>query len=205
MTASTSAPITGISLVVDDDWFGVPVGAGEGEAWADGLVSRWTLSELAAATLRDQLVRLQANVAQRTGGRVSVLVWVPVPASGYCGATVVATNWPLGDGGVGDVPSALDVFDGGGFVAEGDTVLEQRRWSGEFEAGPFAAIHRVTSSPAGAEETVVETVDYVVFPGGSSQWAHLLFYAESISAFDDMPSQTMPIAESVRVTLGDGA
>ncbi|HWT33783.1 MAG TPA: hypothetical protein VN107_08460 [Microbacterium sp.] len=204
MTSSSLPPIIGISVAVGDAWQEVPMGAGEGEPWAEELISSWAPDGLAAASLREQLVRLQANLSEQVGPGVTALVWVPTPASGYCGGGLVAANWPVGSSGVDDPAAAAALFGDGGFVEEGDTLLEQTLWSGEFPAGPYAAAHRVTTSPTADEEAVVETVDFVVFPPGSSEFVHLSFTAESISAFDDMPSQTRAVAQTLELTLGGG-
>lgn len=205
MTSSTFLPITGVSIVVDDSWRAVPLGSSDGADWADALIAEWCVDGLAAASLHEQLERLRTTLSARLGPEVTALVWVPAPASGYCGAGLVAVNWPVGDSGIRDVGTARELFGAGGFIGEGDTVLEQRLWSGELRAGPFAAVHRVTASPAGEEEAVLETVDFLLFPTGASEFLHLTFTAESISAFDDMPSQTQAIAETVECTVGSAA
>jgi hypothetical protein len=198
-------PVTGISLAVTDSWRVVPTSAGDGEPWADALVTEWSVEGIAAASLREQLVRLQLTLSSRVGPDVTSLVWVPVPASGYCAAGLVAMNWPLGDSGIADPASALELFGAGAFIDDGDTVLDQRLWSGEVAAGPFAAVHRVRSTPSDDSEAVMESVDFLVFPAGSSEFVHLAFTAESIMAFDDMPAQTQALIETLELTVGGDA
>lgn len=202
MTPSNATPIMGFSVVVDESWHQIPLAAGAGDAWAAELVAAEGVQGPAEATLRDHLARLQRNLAASVGDSCSALVWVPAAVSGYWSGTLVAVNWPVGSSGIFDPESFLSEFDRGAFIDEGDTVLEQRLWSGEFAAGPFAAAHRVTSSSSGAEDLVLESVDFVVFPPGSSEFAHLTFAAESITAFDDMPAQTTAIAQTLEVGVG---
>lgn len=203
MTTNNLQSITGLSVAVDDEWRTVPMEPGAGDAWADALIVEWGVDGIAAEALREQLARLQHAFADRVGGQVSALVWVPVPASGYCGGGLVAMNWPRGDSGIGSPEDVLQAYGAGAFLEPGDTLLEQRVWTGEFPAGAFAGVHRVTSSPAPqGEETVIETVEYFVFPDGSAEFVHLSFTAESISAFDDMPAQTQAVAQTVQVELG---
>lgn len=205
MPTAPLPPITGISLVVSDSWRVVPMSAGEGETWAETLIAEWGVEGIAADSLREQLVRLQLTLSSRVGPDVTSLVWVPLPASGYCAAGLVAMNWPLGDSGIVDAASALELFGAGAFIDEGDTVLDQRLWAGDVAAGPLAAVHRVRSTASGDTESVMESVDFLVFPEGSSEFVHLAFTAESIMAFDDMPAQTQAIVETLELTVGGDA
>jgi len=205
MTLSNAKPIVGLSVVVDESWHEIPLGAGAGDAWAADLVTAEGVQGPAETTLQNRLATLQRNLAASVGDRCSALVWVPAAVSGYWSGTLVAVNWPVSSSGISDPESFLREFGDGAFIDDGDTVLEQRLWSGEFTAGPFAAAHRVTSSTSGAEDLVLESVDFVVFPPGSSEFAHLTFAAESITAFDDMPAQTSAIAETLEVGIGDAS
>ncbi|HWU47595.1 MAG TPA: hypothetical protein VN133_12630 [Humibacter sp.] len=202
MAQHTKAPIIGFSVVLDDEWHPVPMTPGDGEPWASRLTAESGVEQPAAQTLVGELVRLQRNFAALITDACSAFVWVPAPASGYCGGSFVGMNWPLGDDGFEDAESFIARFAQGGFIDPGDTVLDQRVWSGEFDAGPFAAVHRVSSVPSGDDEMVLESVEFAVFPPGADEFIHLAFAAESIAAFDDMPAQTQAIAQTLQVTLG---
>lgn len=206
MAQHTKAPITGFSVVLDDQWHPVPTAAGDGEPWARRLAAEagfeQRVEEQAAQTLVGELVRLQQNFAGRIGDACSAFVWVPAPTSGYCGGSFVGMNWPLGDSGFEDPESFIARFAEGGFIDPGDTVLDQRVWSGGFDVGPFAAVHRVSSVPSGDDERLLESVEFAVFPRDADEFVHLAFAAESIAAFDDMPAQTQVIAQTLQVTLG---
>jgi hypothetical protein len=180
----------------------IPLCAGEGEPWVDGLIAGWPVDGPAARSLREQLVRLQTSLASRLGTRCSALVWVPAPGSGHWAATVVTMTRQSGGANFSDPDGFMKAFAHGGFVDPGDNVLQQRLWAGEFHAGRFGAAHRMTESPAREEDLVMETVDYAVFPPGLSQFASLIFHAQSAGSFDDMPARTQAIAETVEFTIG---
>lgn len=205
MSTSNRFPITGLSVEVDEAWQQIPLAAGAGDPWAEGLVDGWDVDDPARTVLRGQLAGLQRNLAAAVHDLCSAMVWVPAPRSGYWSGTLVAVNWPLGSSGISDPASFADEFQRGAFIDPGDTVLEQQLWSGEFPAGAFAAAHRVTSTAAGDEDLVLESVDVVVFPVGSSEFAHLTFSAESITAFDDMPAAATAIAQTLQVAVGSAA
>ena len=188
--------IVDYTLSVGADWHELPAGGTDPYGWARQIVDEADVQDPAAQLLDARLRSLAEVVGAQVGRGATAAVWVPVPESGYASALMSITVWNRGDGGYADRDAflALSVAD----------AIYGTVWEGALPAGPFAARHVVRLRPRddspddSAEHDVVEMTEYAVFPHDAAQFVQIVFSAESVTAFEDMPQQT----EAVVRTLG---
>lgn len=188
--------IVDYTLSVGPDWHELPVEGTDPYGWARQIVDDANVQDPAARLLEARLRSLAEVVGARVGRGATAAVWVPVPESGYAAALMSITVWNRGDGGYTDRDAFLS--------QSVDDAIYGTVWDGELPAGPFAARHVVRLRPRddarddGAEHDVVEMTEYAVFPEDAAQFVQILFSAENVTAFEDMPAQT----EAMVHTLG---
>lgn len=191
--------IVDYTLSVGSDWHELPAAGTDPYGWARRIVDEANVQDPAAELLEARLRSLAEVVGAQVGDGATAAVWVPVPESGYAAALMSITVWNRGDGGYTDREA---------FLAQPvDDAIYGTAWDGELPAGPFAARHVVRLRPRedGEEHDVVEMTEFVVFPEDAAQFVQILFSAESVTAFDDMPAQTEDVARTLGLAYGVAA
>ncbi|MDL9978209.1 hypothetical protein [Microbacterium candidum] len=191
--------IVDYTLSVGTDWHELPAEGTDPYGWARQIVVDANVEDPAAELLEARLRSLAEVVGAQIGDGGTAAVWVPVPESGYAAALMSITVWNVGDGGY---------VDRAAFLAESvDDAVYGTVWEGELPAGPFAARHAVRLRPRedGDEHDVVEMTEFVVFPDDAAQFVQIVFSAENITAFEDMPGQTEAVARTLGLAYGVAA
>ena len=213
MTSRTPLPtrdIVDLNINPESTWYPIPLGGAETALWGETLAAEVVTDALSRRTLGAQLTALQVRLAGIGNPRVSCAVWVPYPESGRASC---ALGFELTDIGAG-LSSAdaaaqqlaeMQADEGRRFP--GTEYLGVTTWEGEVEAGPFVAAHNFISrrDPGDAEATIEERTVFAVFPPGAAQFVQLVFSAEGVGAFVNMPRQTEEVVATLRVELEETA
>lgn len=183
--------IVDYTLSVGADWHELPGEGTDPHGWARQIVDEANIEDPAAGLLEARLRSLAEVVGAQIGRGATAAVWVPVPESGYAAALMSITVWNRGDGGYSDREA---------FLAQTvDDSIYGTMWDGDLPAGPFAARHVVRLRPRddGDEHDVVEMTEFAVFPDDAAQFVQIVFSAENVTAFEDMPGQTEEVARTL--------
>ncbi len=185
----------------DEHWYQVPLTA-RGGVWAKELVRSFSIKRSAAKSLSYQLDKLQTNLSSNNGPGITCVVWIPQPESGYAACSM---SFRLADLSESDSLEAVlaDLEADKNRGDDNTDFLEVDTWRGQFDVGPFVAarnliVHRNGQDPEG---TVEERTVFAVFPDGARQMVQLVFTAESIGSFYDMPAETQAVSSTLRVDL----
>lgn len=191
--------IVDYTLSVGPDWHELPREGSDIHGWAHAIVADAQLDDSTAEVLAARLRSLAEVIGAQVGDGATVAVWVPVPESGYAAGLMSVTVWNRGDGSYSDRGEFL--------AASVPDAIYETAWEGDLPVGPFAARHVVRLRPRddGDEQDVVEMTEFAVFPEDAAQFVQLVFSAENVTAFDDMPVQTEGLARTLGVAYGAAA
>ena len=185
----------------DVGWYQVPLGGAVGQ-WAKELTRSFSLKRPTAKSLSYQLERLQINLSSINEPDVTCVVWIPHPESGYAACSM---SFRLSDLGEADTPDVVlaDLEADRARTTETSEFLEVDSWRGRFDAGEFVAARNliVHRDRGNLEGSVEERTAFAVFPADARQMVQLVFTAESIGSFYDMPAETQAVASTLRVEL----
>jgi hypothetical protein len=161
-------------------------------------------------TLGGQLTALQMRLAGIGNPRVSCAVWIPYPESGRASCALGFELTDIGAGLTSEQAAAQQLAEmqaDEGRRFPGTEYLGVTTWEGEVPAGEFVAAHTFISrrDPGDAEATIEERTVFAVFPPGAAQFVQLVFSAEGVGAFVNMPRQTEEVVATLRIELEETA
>lgn len=187
------------TLSVGPDWHELPAEGADLDGWARSLAVGAQVEDPWGEILEARLRSLAEVVGAQIGGGGTAAVWVPAPESASAAGLMMITVWNRGDGGYADRAD---------FLAETvEDVIHKTMWEGDMPAGPFAARHIVRLRPRddAEEQDLVEMTEFVVFPEDAAQFVHVVFSAENVTSFDDMPTQTEAVVRTLGLAYGVAA
>jgi len=213
MTSRTPLPtrdIVDLSVNPDQTWYPIPLGGPETALWGETLAAEVVTDAVSRRTLGGQLTNLQVRLAGIGNPRISCAVWIPYPESGRASCALGFELTDIGAGLTSEQAAAtylagLQADEGRRFP--GTEYLGVTTWTGEVAAGPFVAAHNFISrrDPGDEEATIEERTVFAVFPPGAAQYVQLVFSAEGVGAFVNMPRQTEEVVAALRIELEETA
>ena len=209
-TPTSLRDIVDLGLDADQSWYPVPLGGAETALWGETLAAELTPAGASRNTLGGQLKALQQRLAGIGNPRVSCAVWIPYPESGRASCALGFELSDLGPGLSADIAAAAYLADlqaDEGRRYPGTEYLSVTTWQGEVPAGPFVAAHNLVSRRDLGDDaaTIEERTVFAVFPPGAAQLVQLVFSAESVGAFVNMPRQTEEVVAALRIELEETA
>jgi len=213
MTTRSPLPtrdIVDLNVNPEPTWYPIPLGGVETALWGETLAAEVVADAVSRGTLGAQLTALQVRLAGIGNPRVSCAVWVPYPESGRASCALGFELTDIGAGLSTEAAAAAYLADlqaDEGRRYPGTEYLSVTTWQGEVPAGPFVAAHNLVSRRdlGDDEATIEERTVFAVFPPGAAQLVQLVFSAESVGAFLNMPRQTEEVAAALRIELEETA
>jgi len=213
MTARTPLPtrdVVDLSVNPEPTWYPIPLGGAETALWGETLAAEVVTDALSRRTLGTQLTALQVRLAGIGNPRVSCAVWIPYPESGRASCALGFELTDITAGLTSEEAAAQQLAEmqaDEGRRSPGTEYLGVTTWEGEVPAGPFVAAHNFIArrDPGDAEATIEERTVFAVFPPGAAQFVQLVFSAEGVGAFVNMPRQTEEVVATLRVELEETA
>lgn len=214
MTTRTPLPptrdIVDLSVNAEPTWYPIPLGGVETKLWGETLAAEIVTNAAKQRALSAQLTTLQVRLAGIGNPRVSCAVWIPYPESGRASCALGFELTDIGAGLSSEAAAAsylteLQADEGRRFP--GTEYLGVTTWTGEVAAGPFVAAHNFISRRdlGDAEATIEERTVFAVFPPGAAQYVQLVFSAEGIGAFVNMPRETEEVVATLQIELEETA
>jgi hypothetical protein len=213
MTARTpfsARDIVDLSVNADQTWYPVPLGGVEDALWGETLAAEVTTDATDRRTLGTQLDILRVRLAGIGNPRMSCAVWIPFPASGRASGALAFELTDITPGVTAEDAAAkylADLQSDEGRRFPGTEYLSASTWTGEVPAGPFVAAHNLIArrDPGDEEATIEERTVFAVFPPGAAQLVQLVFSAEGVGAFLNMPRQTEEVVAALSIELEETA
>ncbi|POH68491.1 MULTISPECIES: hypothetical protein [Cryobacterium] len=197
--------IVDLSVDAEATWYPVPLDRSEQLLWGETLAAEVTGAGSSRRTLGSQLEALQIRLIGSGNPRMSCAVWIPYPETGRASSALAfqLTDLPAGTAEAAADSYLAELRADEGRRTPGIEYLSVTTWQGEVAAGPFVAAHNLIAlrNPGDDEAVIEERTVFAVFPPGAAQMVQLVFSAESVGAFVNMPRQTEEVVAALRIEL----
>ena len=208
-----------VTLSLPEAWFALPAGPDADvvawatetayQAWrlrADAGVPESAVAPGAGERLVVELAGLAANVREQVdlGSGDYAAAWIPVPELGVVNAVVLVQSAPRS-------PERSPERFADAMLAHleqepvQDAHLHTERIEGEVPAGLVRGLHSmlaVAGSDVGTA-ALEERMSLGVFPPDLPTMVEVLFVAERVASFADMPTETLALLSTLEVRVGD--
>lgn len=213
-----------VSLGLPESWFVIPAtleSDAEIAEWANETAYRaWRLradagvpeeavSPGAGERLVVELAGLAANLRQQVDVAAGdfAAVWLPVPELGVLNAVVIVRS--AARTGERTVENFADALAAAAETAvEGHAQLNSQRLEAELPAGPVRGVHSMlaVAQPDGGLAALEERTWLGVFPSAHADvMVEVLFIAERVASFDDMPAETLALLGNLEIDVEEAA